>query len=415
MGHRIGGFLTSGGAAVTLCTIAFSSLAPAADWLAIRGDMQRSGWQRDEKVLTVRSVPNLHLLWKEQLSHEPNGLTDPLLLGPIITHRGIKELVFVRNSGAMYAIDADLGTTFWTRTLPGAAACPGDPPVRPAMVATVSKAGYPSTGDDDDLSDGKKPLYVINASGTLYALRSSTGEDFSRAIPLFPPHAVPLNLEADDKSLYATTSSACGGSPDRVWTAHVNAPDFTIGSDRQAQPLSDSRDGSNALAFDWRGNTVIAQLAGKGNLKLIVSNEPSPALVRNVPAAKLIGGLATWEDADGARWIYVSAPGGLCGAQISGPREQPAAVSAWFARDLTAPGPPIVANGIVYFLAASASSATSHLVLHAVDARNGRELYTSGNLISSSAASGNLAIANGHVCFSARDGILYCFGLPFEL
>lgn len=417
MGHSMGGSCTFRRAVVTLCAIVFSSGAPAAaaDWLAIRGDLQRTGWQPDEKVLTVRRVPNLHLLWQQQLSHEPGGLTNPLLLGPIVTRRGIKELVFVRNSKAVNAIDADLGSIFWTRTLPGGDACAGGSPGRPAMAATVAKASYRPAGEDDDFSDGKKPLYVLAGNGTLYALRSSNGEDLSPALPFLPPRAVPFSLEADGNSLYATTSTVCGGAPDHVWTAPVNASDFTIGSDPQSQPLGESHGTGNALVFEWQGNTVLARLTGKGSLELMVSSDRKPLLLSNAQATRVIGGLATWDDAAGARWIYVSANGCLSAMQVSGSRDQPTAVSAWVLRDLNAPGPPTVANGVVYFLAASASSGTSHLVLHAVDARDGKELYTSGKLIPSLSSSGNLAIANGHVCFSASDGILYCFGLPFEL
>lgn len=417
MGHSIGVSFTFRRAVVTVCAIVVSSgaLAAAADWLAIRGDLQRSGWQRDEKVLTVRSVLNLHLLWKEELSHEAGGLTDPLLLGPIVTHRGIKELVFVRNSKAVYAVDADLGTIFWTRALPEGNVCSGDLPVRPAMAASVAKASYRPAGEDDDFSDGRKPLYVLAGNGTLYALRSSTGEDVSPAIQFLPPRAVPFSLEADGNSLSATTATVCGGAPDYVWSAPVNAPDFTIGSDPQSQPLGESHGTGNTLAFDWRGSTVLAQLTGNGSLQLMVSSDQKPLLLSNTRTTREIGSLATWDDAAGARWIYVSANGCLSAMRVSGSRDQPTTVAAWVLRDLNAPGPPTVASGVVYFLAASASSGTSHLVLHAVDARDGKELYTSGKMVSFLSSSGNLAIANGHVCFSASDGILYCFGLPFEL
>src|SRR4051794_32091897 len=92
------------------------ALAHAAEWLSYGGDPQRSGWQRHEKFLTPQSVKGMKLLWKRQLdnqSRELNSLTAPTLLGPIITHRGIKELVFVAGSSdVVYAVDADLGKVF---------------------------------------------------------------------------------------------------------------------------------------------------------------------------------------------------------------------------------------------------------------------------------------------------------------
>src|SRR5712691_2170148 len=74
------------------------ALAHAAEWLSYGGDPQRSGWQRREKDLNTVSVRRLKLLWKRQLDNQSkdlNSLTAPTLLGPIFTHRGVKELVII--------------------------------------------------------------------------------------------------------------------------------------------------------------------------------------------------------------------------------------------------------------------------------------------------------------------------------
>src|SRR5205823_1152595 len=100
-----------------------------AEWLSSRGDPERTGWQRHEKSLNPRSVKSMKLLWKRQLDNqarELNSLTTPILLGPIFTHRGIKELVFVAGaSDVVYAVDADLGRVFWKRQLDSAASACG--------------------------------------------------------------------------------------------------------------------------------------------------------------------------------------------------------------------------------------------------------------------------------------------------
>src|SRR6266581_3175810 len=105
------------------------ALAYAAEWLCYGGDPQRSGWQRREKNLNTLSVRRLKLLWKRQLDNQSKGLnslTAPTLLGPIFTHRGVKELVIIAGSSDnVYAVDADLGTVFWKRHLDGTA--PQDP------------------------------------------------------------------------------------------------------------------------------------------------------------------------------------------------------------------------------------------------------------------------------------------------
>lgn len=93
------------------------------DWLNDGGDPQRSGWQQFEKHINAGNVKDLKLLWKRQLDNKSvglNSLTAPTIIGPIFTHRGIKELVFVAGaSDNLYAVDADLGRVFWKRHIEG--------------------------------------------------------------------------------------------------------------------------------------------------------------------------------------------------------------------------------------------------------------------------------------------------------
>src|SRR5579872_5951830 len=102
------------------------SLAHGADWLCYGGDPGGSGWQRHEKALNPTTVKGMQLLWKRQLGNQSKGLnslTAPVMLGPIFTHRGVKELVFIAGaSDNLYAVDADLGRIFWTRHFDSAAA-----------------------------------------------------------------------------------------------------------------------------------------------------------------------------------------------------------------------------------------------------------------------------------------------------
>ena len=88
-------------------------VAAVPDWLNYGGDPQRSGWQKRERYITRDSLKQFKLLWKLKLDNESRGLnslTAPVIFGPIITHRGMKELVFVAGaSGNVYALDADLG------------------------------------------------------------------------------------------------------------------------------------------------------------------------------------------------------------------------------------------------------------------------------------------------------------------
>jgi outer membrane protein assembly factor BamB len=56
--------------------------------------------------------------------------------------------------------------------------------------------------------------------------------------------------------------------------------------------------------------------------------------------------------------------------------------------------------------------ASGHAVLYALDAQTGRELYSSGDQITSFAHFSGLSVANGRVYIATHDSVLYCFGLP---
>ena len=66
---------------------------------------------------------------------------------------------------------------------------------------------------------------------------------------------------------------------------------------------------------------------------------------------------------------------------------------------------PVVAGGVAFSLEPSTGE------LLGVDARTRQALFRSGPTSPTTSA---LAVANGHVCFSASDATLYCFGFPME-
>jgi len=269
----------------------------AADWLMSRGDPQRSGVQPRERFLNKDTVSKMKLLWKRQL--DPN-LTTPTMQGPIVTHRGIKEIVFVASrSGDVYAIDADLGRLLWTRQLsssPGACggltAAPAIPPAPP---------GY----ENAEFAP-MRPVYFVSSDGKLHALRATYGEEVGAPRPFLPPNSNASDLILDGAVLSATTSGQCGGS-----------------------------------AGTWRID------------------------VRRTDAA----------------------------AEFQAGVEE--------VREL----PPVSANGVRYLV--------SDGRLVALDADTGKQLYASPKL--NSEPSGGIAIANGHVCFGMKDGMLYCFAFPIEM
>src|SRR5947209_151415 len=83
---------------LVIAAAASFAVAHAADWLNAGGDASRSGWQKRERYFKLENIGNLKLLWKLQVSSAQDALVGPVMMGPIITHRGIKELVFVASA-----------------------------------------------------------------------------------------------------------------------------------------------------------------------------------------------------------------------------------------------------------------------------------------------------------------------------
>ena len=57
-----------------------------ADWLTDGGDVRRTNWQKDERILTKSNVKEMRLLWKTKLDNEPrqmHSLLEPLVIGSV--------------------------------------------------------------------------------------------------------------------------------------------------------------------------------------------------------------------------------------------------------------------------------------------------------------------------------------------
>lgn len=167
----------------------------------------------------------------------------------------------------------------------------------------------------------------------------------------------------------------------------------------------------------------------------------------NFASAGIWGSMATWEDAKGTRWVLTPFWGPVdpeFKTPISyGPVRHGAIVAfkleekngklqltpVWMSRDMDQAEPPVVANGVIFAYGSGENTAqaypdrglqdssplrikaSGHAVLYALDAETGKELYASGDTISTFAHFTGLSVANGHVYLGTYDSVLYCFGL----
>jgi outer membrane protein assembly factor BamB len=157
------------------------------------------------------------------------------------------------------------------------------------------------------------------------------------------------------------------------------------------------------------------------------------------------GSFASWEGKDGTRWVlapiggpvavdfpvsYGPTPnGGIIALKVTGTAGKTQLTPAWVSRDMMSAEPPVVANGVVYVLAAGEFTAQANdedgglfsfeervkrsipAKLYALDAVTGKELYSSGDQIASFLHQAGIAVAGGRVIFGTFDGTIYCFGL----
>jgi outer membrane protein assembly factor BamB len=167
------------------------------------------------------------------------------------------------------------------------------------------------------------------------------------------------------------------------------------------------------------------------------------------------GAPSVWKDADDQTWLYVPLWGRLSkeaptfsttngsivhgsiaafNVKSDGPSGKPVLEPVWLSGDLHLPEPVVIANGVVFVLSNGENARQTHeggvitqkwtllsdaeklrntrnAVLYALDAKTGKILYQSGDVIQGWAHFSGLALANGEIFAVDHDSWVYCFGL----
>jgi outer membrane protein assembly factor BamB len=218
------------------------------------------------------------------------------------------------------------------------------------------------------------------------------------------------------------------------------------------------------VVFPYKGRDLIVAAGKEGRFYLLDSQSLGGAdhrtplfrteLISNeevdFAGAGTWGSLASWEDSSGTRWVLGpvwgaphskmqfpitngKAPNGAVVAfKVTEQNGKPILSPAWISRDLIAPAPPVIANGVVFALSSGEfvrqanenegglfnskdrAERSTHATLYALDAETGKELYSSGDSVTSFTHFAAMAVANGRVYFATYDNTLYSFGLPME-
>jgi outer membrane protein assembly factor BamB len=214
--------------------------------------------------------------------------------------------------------------------------------------------------------------------------------------------------------------------------------------------------------FDWKGKEYLVQSSKECRLWLLdtsaLGGEDHRTPVYRTPhicnedvnfaAAGTWGALASWEDKDGARYVLVpfwgpkhsqfSAPieygevtrGGVATFRMEDKAGKVVLTPVWLSRDMDQAEPPVVANGVVFAYGSGENTAqadtlqglgfnsainriarSTHATIYALDAHTGKELWSSGDQITSFNHFSGLSVANGRVYIGTYDGALYSFAV----
>jgi outer membrane protein assembly factor BamB len=218
------------------------------------------------------------------------------------------------------------------------------------------------------------------------------------------------------------------------------------------------------VVFRLGGKDYVAGSGKEGRIFLLDAKSPGGAdhrtplyrseLIDNEDGAYAAhgfwGAFASWEDSHAVRWLFApawgpphpaarpfplangAAPhGSIMAFRVELKDGAPILSPAWISRDLNVPEPPIIANGVLFALSSGEDvqqvddagnsmntkerlGGSTHAVLYAFDAESGKELFSSGDAISSFTHFGGIALSNGRIFVSTYDGIVYAFGLKNE-
>jgi outer membrane protein assembly factor BamB len=158
------------------------------------------------------------------------------------------------------------------------------------------------------------------------------------------------------------------------------------------------------VVLESDGKVLVAAATSDGTVHVVDGGSLSKVAMS--PAASNGGAvLAAWKDATGTSWIL----NGRTAWKLSGGALQ----SGWSAQNIGAPISAAVINGVVFL--ATAGGPSAHATLYALDARSGKQLWSSGNTITSYIApGGGLAAGGSSVYLGTNDGNLWAFGFPIE-
>lgn len=196
---------------------ASGNAAQLTDWLTDGGDQQRTGWAKNEKILTKANVKSLKLQWKIRTENQPralHALMPVLIIGRLQTANGIRQVGIVNGiSDNLYAFDVETGRTLWRQhwSYDGQNDLPDGmkDPRHLGFLRPGGSSDTPVIGPPD--AEGRRPVYFVTGDATLHIVDAATGKDLQPPYEFHRGKSWSLNLVGNTlwmQSTYAGISMA---------------------------------------------------------------------------------------------------------------------------------------------------------------------------------------------------------------
>jgi len=292
------------------------------------------------------------------------------------------------------------------------------------------------------------------ASNAVYAIDLNTSQLLISSYPLnnLTPADIAGPVIGPDGTIYISTAPGTAANIHASSIIALSAKDlkpkdwFTISKadTLTAIDMNDVDHGQHLnltpIVISYKDKDWVAAAGKDGSIVLLDANSlggadhhtpltQTPSLSTTTPV-KAWEGLASSQDKTGNLYLLASIAGPLT-SEIKFPNsagtpshgsivafkidtQGPAPVLSplWVSHDLLNPAPPVIANGIAFALAGG--DIKHHATLFAFDLATGKQLFSSGDTISSYSQLSGLSVGDRHIFFTTHDNTLYSFGIPLE-
>jgi len=315
------------------------------------------------------------------------------------------------------------------------------PTAAPPAPVTPPTANRPPAG-----GFGRQPsfLFGLSSDGAFHSMYVSNGEEAEAPIKFLPANAAVSDFSVVDGVAYATTTNNCGGVVDGVWALDLTAKTvtkwqgslaggemafgpagayLTSGSkllklDQKTLTASAAYDAGQPfstapLLFEYKGKAMIAAATKDGAIQLVDSAAPSVAAAKSSPGDKEPYALASWQTVAETRWIIATCANSITAWKLVDSNGSLGLQQVWTVHNVVTPAAPLIVNGVLF--AVERGDGGHNAVLFAFDALTGKQLWSSGDMISSFVSKqGGLAAGGGSIYLGTHDGTLSAFGFPIE-